>query len=108
MTDKIKQGDLLPSWSCTLFNAGAVVDLSAATAVRVKALRGSALVIDRVATTATALGVVTLDWLVGDTDEPCRLDFEVEVTWPGSLPQTFPPNARLATTIYQDADGESA
>lgn len=102
MTDKIKRGDLLPAWKATLFDGATAVDLTAASSIRVLFIRpgGSPRTITGV--TGTALGVVTVPWDPTDTATTGDLLAEVEVTWPGSKPQTFPPDDYIVTRIYQD------
>lgn len=103
MTDKIKRGDLLPAWQATLTDAGSPVDLSAATSIRVLGHRDGALVISRtIAGPYSTVGVVTMPWEAADTAAVGTIQFEVEVTWPGSRPQTFPPDDYLPTRVYQD------
>ncbi|QNN52490.1 hypothetical protein [Nocardioides mesophilus] len=103
MTDNIKRGDLLPPWQATLTDAGAPIDLTTASSVKVLFLKpGDSVATSRAATSADAAGVVKMDWLPGDTDVVGDLVAEVEVTWPGSKPQTFPPGDYLVTRIYQD------
>lgn len=103
MTDKIKRGDLMPSWSATLYDDNVPVDLTSATGVRVLATgEDGTLVIDRQASSKNSVGVVTMDWEPGDTDIARTLLFEVEVTWTGARPQTFPVQGKLPTYIYAD------
>lgn len=108
MTDKIKRGDLLPVWKATLYDGdpepGNEVDLSPATAVVVNAVNqdGTVVINRREATSTSSSGVVTMNWQPADTADAGTLLFEVEVTWPGGLPQTFPPDGWLVTRVYQD------
>lgn len=103
MTDKIKRGDLLPAWRVTLLNGETPVDLSAATEVRVLAWRSNALLINRVLPGPYPTdGALSMPWEAADTATAGDLLFEVQVTWPGSRPQTFPPDGYLVTRVYQD------
>lgn len=98
----IKRGDLLPPFIVDLTNGtdpdtGEPIpaDLTTITSVKVIAWRGNVLLFNRTVanpTGADALnGVVTMPWQVGDTSVVADLYMEVEVMWPGSKPQTFPP-----------------
>lgn len=107
MTDKIKRGDLLPTWRVTLYDGEAVagneVDLSTATGVVIIGKMDDTVIIDRrAATSANATGEVTMEWQAADTDTAGAILFEVEVTWPGGKPQTFPVDDYLVTTVYED------
>lgn len=46
---------------------------------------------------------VRAPWQATDTDTAGRMWVSVRVTWPGSLPQTFPRNAPLAVDIVRAA-----
>jgi hypothetical protein len=43
-----------------------------------------------------------MDWQAPDTAVPGDLYVEVEVTWPGSKPQTFPPDDYEVVEVMQD------
>ena len=95
MTLTMSTGDLKPDLEVTLSSPDEAVDVSTATAVRVIGKQAGAILFDRDladGVTAVAVGdtsVVTMEWEAGDTDVPGRIYVEVEVTWPGTLPQTF-------------------
>lgn len=104
---RIKRGDLLPALTATLTDtiAGVVtpVNLTTATSIRVIGRRESATVnlFDR-AVTGGADGKVTMAWQAGDTSVSGRIYIEVEVMWPGSKPQTFPPSSQLVVRVEDD------
>lgn len=100
------QNDLKPDYSVVLTDvqtdsegrvlSTVVVDLSTAVAVRVIGVitptNGVATPkFDRDATTTNSQGVVTMQWVHGDTDTLGLISTEVEVMWPGNKPQTFRP-----------------
>lgn len=98
---KMYQGDLKPDYSVALTDVSAAgvvteVDLSTATAVRVIGVLvppgGVAEpLFDREATTTNSDGLVTMEWVDGDTDDLGLVSTEVEVMWTGDKPQTFRP-----------------
>lgn len=106
-TMTIKRGDLLPALTITLTdgvdaNGDPVpVDLTPATTVRVIGFLDNSLLFNR-GVTGNAQGVVTMPWQAGDTDVAGDIYLEVEVTWPGSLPQTFPPDGYEVVHVMQD------
>jgi hypothetical protein len=102
MTDKIKRGDLLPTWSATLLDGVTPIDLTTATTVRVLGVMNGTLLIDREATSTNSVGRVTMDWIAGDTDLAGTIYFEVEVTWTGGGIQTFPAQGQIPTYVYAD------
>lgn len=99
----MKRGDTQPPLSITLTDNGAVVDLSTATIIKVKASRNESLLFSR-ATTGTTLGVVTMPWQATDTALPGILQIEVEVTWPDGGILTFPADGVLRVNITPDLD----
>ncbi len=103
---KIARGDLLPPLTANLTNTSTAgvttpVDLTTATSIRVIGRRAGATtnLFDRTVT-GTSGGVVTMQWQTADTAVAGRIKVEVEVTWPGSKPQTFP--VRDAVDVYDD------
>ncbi len=105
---RIKRGDLLPVLTATLTDtpAGGVaapINLTTATGIRVIGRRAGVAtnLFDRTVT-GTAAGVVTMPWQAADTAIAGRLWVEIEVTWPGSKPQTFPARGQLAVDVYDD------
>lgn len=95
----MKQHDLLPALSLRLVddNNPNGVDLTLATEARLlvaDSLSGT-LKINQVMTIAAQtvpanLGVVGYGWTGADTDTVGDFDVEVQVTWPGPKPQTWP------------------
>jgi hypothetical protein len=85
-------GDLEPDLKVTLSSATEAVDITTASSVRIIGRRGLDIIFDRAPTDTIIDGdtsVVTMEWGAGDTDERGRIQIEVEVTWPGTRPQTF-------------------
>lgn len=94
----LKVGDLKPDLIVDLYDdaTGQPVDLSTASAITVRCWRNNILLFERDAAPAMspedrAGGIVRTLWQAGDTSEEADLYLEVEVVWPGSKPQTFPP-----------------
>ncbi len=105
---RIKRGDLLPALTATLTDTptGGVttpVNLTTATSIRVIGRRAGAVtnLFDRAAT-GTSGGVVTMQWQAADTAVAGRIWVELEVTWPGAKPQTFPVRGQLPVDVYDD------
>lgn len=101
--DRIKQGDLAPSWSAHLYDAAGPVPLTSAVEIRVKGTFDGVQIIDRVVA-GDDDGLVQMEWAPGDTDTPGVIRFEVQVTWPGNRPQTFPARGTVDTVVYPDSD----
>jgi hypothetical protein len=109
---KIKRHDTAPVFTATLTDsAGAVVDLTGATAVfHMRDESDSSLKIDSGAMTGPgggaldATGVVEYPWVVGDTDRAGLFFAEVEVTYPSSRVQTFPVTGYDKVHIFGDLD----
>lgn len=93
MTDdlEMRRGDLKPDLIVDLTDNDEPMDLSAATAVSIIAVRNGTQLFKREATSYST-GMATLEWEVGDTASPGTLTVEVEVIWPGPKPQTIRPN----------------
>ena len=92
------EGDLEPPLAGTVLDGTTPVDLTAATAVTAHIRRPDSTVISRVVTLGnqtTAPGTWSLAWVaatppaVGDLSVAGGYTVEIEVTWPGSRPQTF-------------------
>lgn len=102
----VKRGDLEPSISVVLDDAGTPVDLTVATAVRfLMTDAAGAVIVDRAMTKGnqtTDPGLVTMAWQAADTDAAGVFSGEVEVMWPGNRPQTFPGNGYLNILILAD------
>jgi hypothetical protein len=52
--------------------------------------------------TPRTLGKVKYTWISGDTDTAGWFEAQVQVIWPTSRPQTFPPNRRLLIYIHPE------
>lgn len=106
MVLNVKRGDLEPSISVVLDDAGTPVDLTVATAVRFLMTDATGTVIvDRAMTKGnqtTDPGLVTMAWQSADTDTAGLHFGEVEVMWPGNRPQTFPGDGYLKILIQAD------
>jgi len=88
-------GDLLPALALTVTVDGVVVDFTAASSVVLTArLDDTLLFANRAATTATALGVVTMAWQAADTDTAGLVTVEIIATFSGK-PQTFRPEQQI-------------
>lgn len=87
---KMYRGDLKPDLQVNCTDDGVPVDLTTANSIRIIGMRGGTELFDRTVT-GTSGGVVTMEWEAADTSETGRISVEVEVTWPGSKPQTFRP-----------------
>jgi hypothetical protein len=100
---RLKQHDLAPPLRATITNAGAPVDLTPATGIKVIGSQNGALLFSR-SVTGTNQGVVTMPWQSGDTATPGLISVEIEVTWPGSppTPQTYPPSGTLTVLVDRD------
>lgn len=84
------RGDKKPDLVITCSDNGAVVNLTAATSIRLIGVSNGVVVIDA-AVSGTATGVVTYVWQTVDTATVRTIKVEVEVTWPGAKKQTFRP-----------------
>lgn len=99
----IKRGDLEPPLPLTLTDGDDPVDLSAATTVTVLGKQvGGTKTFGGTLAERPVDGVLSYDWVAGDTDVPGTFHVEVEVTWPGSRKQTFPPDGYAAVRIGVD------
>lgn len=107
-----KQHDTLSAFVATLTGKVApndVVDLSALplSSVRVLAKQNGGALFARSADSATALGVVTMQWQAGDLAAVGVISLEVEVTWAAGKVQTFPGNTYLYANVIADLDTPS-
>lgn len=85
-------GDLEPDLEVTLSSTTQAVDIDDAASIRIIGKRGGDIIFDRTPDEVAVVddnSVVTMEWVDGDTDEIGRISVEVEVTWPGTRPQTF-------------------
>ena len=101
MTLVLKRGDLLPPLEAVLTDDGVPVDLTSATSIRAVGVRRGVTLFDR-AVSGDAQGLVTVDWQAGDTDLLGYFNVEFRVTWPGTLPQTFPPDGSTRVRVTLD------
>jgi hypothetical protein len=103
----MKQYDLLPVLRLELLDGTTPVDLTLASEVRLLLKNRSAglkvnAVMDKLTQTGDTLGQVEYEWQVGDTDTLGTFQMEVQVMWPGSLPQSFPPKGYNTLSINRD------
>jgi hypothetical protein len=104
----IKQHDLEPSLEVQLLSGTDPVDLSQAAAVALFVysrrtglkVSGSMTIADQ--TVTANLGVVTYAWRSGDTDTVGVFNAEIQVTWPGDKPQTFPAHQYFTVDVQKD------
>jgi hypothetical protein len=92
---RLVQGSLEPTLQITLYDGDApgatAADLSAATAVQIRGeLQGQEIFLHDVAGPFPNTGVLSMDWVAGDTDNPGRIWLDVKVTWAGGRIQWFP------------------
>jgi hypothetical protein len=103
----MKQYDLLPVLRLTLLDGSDPVDLTLASEVRLlMKSRAAGLKVDSVMTKLAqendTLGQVEYEWQEGDTDTLGSYQGEVQVLWPGQLPQTFPAKGYFKININRD------
>ena len=98
---EIKRGDLMPPLTGIITDNGDPVNGTTAVLARVIAWRDGALLFRRPVTIG-ADGTWTMPWVEGDTDQVGDLLIEVEVTWPGTRPQTFPGDGYETVRVHQD------
>jgi hypothetical protein len=105
----MKQHDLEPAFAATLYNGTdeltrVPVDLTTATAVVFILKRKGTIIINRRAMTVVSptAGTVSMPWVSGDTANTGAHQAEIEVTWPGTRPQTFPANGTITIFIEPD------
>ena len=87
---RMYRGDLEPDLVVTCYDDTTPVDLTGASSMKIIGSRDGMVLFSR-PVTGTAEGLITMSWEAGDTAEVGRIQVEVEVTWPGSRPQTFRP-----------------
>jgi hypothetical protein len=85
---EMRRGDLKPDLKVDVIDELGLVNFTLATAVRMIGVLNGVVLFDRPAT-STDLGVATMAWQTGDTDEPGTITVEVEAMWSGGKPQTF-------------------
>lgn len=108
-TVQLKQHDLEPPFSAILYDGTdettrVPVNLSAATSVVFIMKRKGSLIINRRAMTVVdaSAGSVSMSWQSGDTSLTGAHQAEIEVSWPGARPQTFPANGVITIFIEPD------
>jgi len=97
----MKQDDLLPTMTITCLDDTTPVNLTTASSIAIKGKQGGTLVFSK-AVTGNASGEVVLVWSGTDTATAGQLYVEVEVTWPGAKPQTFPASGYQLVQINAD------
>ena len=103
-TFRLKQHDLEPPLVIDV--GGSSGDLNGVESWKVIGKRGSTVVFtdtspDVDVSTPTA-AVITHAWVDGETDTVGVISIEVEATWPGDRPQTFPPAGYGVVRIEPD------
>lgn len=110
MADKyvIKQHDLEPPFRVRLLDGTTpVANLDDADSLRFIVANRAGVKIDAAIVpvapqTGTNVGWVEYQWVSGDTDTVAAYDAEVEVTWPGTRPQTFPVGSYIKLEVKKD------
>jgi hypothetical protein len=105
VTYRIKQHDLEPPLVIDV--SGSAGDLSTVASWKVVGKRGSTVVFsdtdpDVVVNDPPTSAVVSHSWAAGETDTVGVISIEVEATWPGDRPQTFPPSGYNVVRIEPD------
>lgn len=106
---QLKQHDLEPAFAATLYNGTdeltrTPVDLTTATSVVFILKRKGTIIINRraMSVVSAVAGTVSMPWQAGDTSNTGAHQAEIEVTWPGTRPQTFPANGTITIFIEPD------
>ena len=110
MAFTIKQNDLRPYLPVKFYEPDAItpMDLSGATSVSMVVRSKSALVTDppkikRAMTAVNALiGEFEFRWVSGDTDTVGEFNYEFEIMWPLTKPQTIPADSYLTLIVVDD------
>lgn len=105
----VKRHDLLPALVLTISLDGTAVDLTYASSAKLIVSNRSGVKIDSPMTILDQtnpdnLGKVQYDLQLGDTDTVGSYNMEVEVTWAGGRPQTFPSKGYLKFNVIKDLD----
>lgn len=103
----MKRHDLEPALVLRVLTGDAPQDISEATSARLIVSNRLGVKINAAMEilddgTEEMRGLVRYSWVSGDTDTPGDFKTEVEVTWPGSRPQTFPSEGYLVTRVSKD------
>lgn len=103
----LKRGDLEPALVVELLDGDTpLTGLGGATTVRVLIRSRTGLIVDDPTPDVDpTAATVTHQWAPGETDTPGVHRAEVEVTWPGQRPRTFPPAGFLPVHIHHDLGG---
>lgn len=104
MTYRIKQHDLEPPLVIDV--SGSAGDLNGVESWKVIGKRGSTEVFsddapEKVVNSPTS-ATITHNWVDGETDTTGVINIEVEATWPGGRPQTFPPDSYNIVNVMPD------
>jgi len=107
----IKKNDLEPSLRVQLLDGTSpITTLDDADSMRILIRnRKLGLKVDQPVTpvspqTGDNIGWVEYAWVLGDTDTAGEFNAEVEVTWPGARPQTFPADGYFTVIVTKDLD----
>lgn len=107
-TFKIKHYDLYPIFRLVLLDGTDPVDLTLATEARLllssrnTGLKVNASMTITDQTDPDNIGLVTYAWQIGDTDTVGSFNGEIQVLWPGQIPQTFPASGYFNVIIGKD------
>ncbi len=102
---RLKQHDLAPALEIQLSEDGAAVDLTNAMGARFIMKNRAGVKVNSpmaILDQTQHKGVVSYQWQLGDTDTVDVYSAEVEIMWPQSRPQTFPPYAYMQVQISAD------
>ena len=105
----IKRNDLKPNLQARCTEGDTPVDISQAESARVIIANRLGNKVDAAVTilddgTEGLRGLWEYEWAEGDTDVAGDFRIEVEVTWPGGAPQTFPSGGYETVRITKDLD----
>jgi hypothetical protein len=101
----MKQHDLEPPLVIDV--SGSAGDLTGVQSWKVIGKRGSTVVFTdtdpgHVVNDPPTSAVITHEWVAGETDTVGAIRIEVEATWPGGRPQTFPPDGYGVVNVTPD------
>ncbi len=104
----LKQYDLRPVLRIRLLDGTVPIDLTLASEVRLLLKnRAAGLKVDSVMDKLDqededTIGFVEYEWQPGDTDTLGTFSGEIQVLWPGQIPQTFPGKGYFQVSINRD------
>lgn len=103
----MKAHDLEPSFEVQLLDGTIPVDLTSVVSALFlmktrKGIKVAGLMTIPDQSILMNVGIVRYDWVSGDTDTPGTFTAEVQVTWPGGRPQTFPASRYVTIQIDKD------